>query len=59
MSNAGAFTLYDTNRDGVISHSEMLDVTESIYRMVGSMVKLPEDEDSPIKVVGGRSLRSG
>ena len=46
----GAFKLYDINGDGTITYDEMLQIVQSIYKMTGSMVKLPSDEDTPEKV---------
>jgi len=46
-----AFGLYDLDGDGFITREEMFNIVESIYMMVGSMVKLPADEDTPQKRV--------
>jgi len=47
---AGAFQLYDIDKDGTITYDEMLQIVQSIYKMTGEMVKLPTDEDTPEKV---------
>ncbi|CCF58531.1 hypothetical protein KAFR_0E03800 [Kazachstania africana CBS 2517] len=42
-----AFKLYDLNHDGFITFDEMLTIVNSVYKTMGSMVKLPEDEATP------------
>lgn len=42
-----AFKLYDLDEDGKISFPEMLAIVKAIYKMIGSMVELSEDEATP------------
>lgn len=48
--SAGAFQLYDINKDGHITYQEMLSIVQAIYKMTGQMLKLPENEETPEKV---------
>ena len=49
--DAGAFRLYDRDRDGYISRKDMLLVVSAIYRMIGSLLDMPVDENTPEKRV--------
>jgi Ca2+-binding EF-hand superfamily protein len=46
-----AFKFYDFDGDGVVSRSDMMVIVDAVYRMMGTMVELPEDEDTPGKRV--------
>ncbi|EAZ62866.2 predicted protein [Scheffersomyces stipitis CBS 6054] len=41
------FRLYDNKRAGKVGYKDMLAVISAIYKMVGTMVALPEDEKTP------------
>ena len=48
---AGSFNLYDSDRDGYITREEMETIVDSIHKMVGQMVELTEDDETPQKRV--------
>jgi Ca2+-binding EF-hand superfamily protein len=45
----GAFSLYDVDNDGFITRTEMIDIIDAIYSMVGNLIDLPKDEDTAEK----------
>jgi len=47
----GAFSLYDVDKDGFITKEEMANIVDAIYSMIGNMLELPKDEDTPAKRV--------
>ena len=39
--------MYDINHDGIITYDEMLQIVQSVYKMVGQMIEFAEDEATP------------
>ncbi|KAL3989788.1 Neuronal calcium sensor 1 [Acanthocheilonema viteae] len=46
-----AFSLYDVDKDGYITMKEMADIIDAIHSMIGDILQLPNDEDTPEKRV--------
>ena len=43
--------MYDLDQDGLITRQEMEEIVDAIYSMVGNLMDLPKDEDTPTKRV--------